>query len=1560
MEASAYSQESEDTQHDLVCGQGLQDEAVSHTPPQSSPQLPLLTPNYTGRSPPSADFLHLIRYLEESRINAETRRRQEEDARRMQEEEIRRQAEEQRRKEDECRRQEENNRFLSLIQLLAPTLPVTSVNQSPLNPSAPSFTPPVTTTPTVTSPTTKPVAPSPPTLQADASYQVFRQWRRRWNDFSTMVDLQKLPREKQLIQLRMSISLDVQKTLEHTLGIPPDTLWTVDQVLDALQSHYKSQRNEALRRRELLCCKQADGESFSHFYVRLKNLAEEVDLCSGDPLTCAEIQLKMVILMGLRDEELVQKLISMPAGASLQEVVTCCRSFEATRTAASAIHSSPSQVCQVSAYKQQKRRDKQPSSVHQPTSGQSEKTSSTTPPSPTSQDHHCKSCARRHAPGKCPATDSTCANCGRKGHWAKTDKCPARNTQCRYCKKQGHYDKCCKSKMKHTGQERPPTGNSNTCRRVDAICSDPKTPKPVCIQLVHGELSSQLRMLPDTGADITVIGTRHLDLLQIPRDSLRPLPATPTFTADGSEMSPALGYFTATLRLGKKSCSAQIQVHHGVQTPLLSFRHCKELAIISPEFPKPILQVQHVNRCTEAPLPTLTSPAAAKEYFLREFPDVLVSKADLQKAPLKSMAGQPMRIHLKEDAVPFAIHTPRQIPFAFQQQVKDELDSMVRQGIIQPAGDAPSEWCHPLVVVPKPKGVRITVDLTKLNNQVSRPTHPAPTPFAAVRSVSPSARYFTTADALHGYWQLELHEEDRHLTTFITPYGRFIHCRGPMGFSATGDAYCLRGDMALQGVEHCVKVVDDILLYDDDFPTHLQRVHQMLSRCRTHGITLNKDKFVVADSRVSFCGYNLSAEGISADEDRVIAIRDFPKPANLTDLRSFMGLVNQLSEFTPDIAAAAQPLRPLMSPKRTFTWTADHDEAFHRVKTALAQPPVLAHFTPTLPVILQTDASRLNGIGYALLQDHGQGQLRLVQCGSRFLTDAETRYATIELELLAAVWAMSKCRPYLIGLQNFTLMTDHRPLIPILNNYTLDAVENPRLQRLKEKTSPYLFTAVWRAGKQLCVPDALSRAPVCRPTPEDETMCTDATAHLRSIVTNTINSHQDSSPQDADRTLQEFRDAAKVDPSYTRLLECVTSGFPSHRYDLHNAVLPYWKLRDSLYADGELVLYGQRIVVPPALRRRTLSRLHDSHRGVDATKRRAQQTVFWPGIDADITSTVRACESCQVLQPSQQQEPLLNDDHPSRPFESVSADFFTVAGKSFLVIADRLSGWPVVVPCADTTASRTVRMFCKYFREVGVPLRLRTDGGPQFTSADFRDFTERWGVHHVITSPHYPQSNGHAEAAVKSVKYLILKTAPSGNIDTEDFDRGLLELRNTPTHTGQSPAQILYGRPLRSCVPAHPDSFSPEWQEKQEACDRRAAARADQVKTQYDKHARPLPSLSVGQSVRIQDPTSQRWDKVGVIMGCGRTRDYEVRLPSGRVWWRNRRFLRPVPSCVDPLPQVPVVPCSGEKITPSVHSSPVVPRRSQRLKEKQSARDHATSVRGEGGVDISNGRQTHI
>ena len=187
---------------------------------------------------------------------------------------------------------------------------------------------------------------------------------------------------------------------------------------------------------------------------------------------------------------------------------------------------------------------------------------------------------------------------------------------------------------------------------------------------------------------------------------------------------------------------------------------------------------------------------------------------------------------------------------------------------------------------------------------------------------------------------------------------------------------------------------------------------QVLLRCREHGITVNKRKFVFAVAETAFCGYNLSSAGIAADSAKLRAISEFPAPTNITELRSFLGLVNQLGDFTADIASHAEALHDLLRPRNTFCWTPTHEAAFNAVNAALSQPPTLGPFDPSLPTMLQTDATHLKGLGYALLQQHGD-TWRLVQCGSHFLTDTETRYAMVELEMLAALWAMKKFRVYI-------------------------------------------------------------------------------------------------------------------------------------------------------------------------------------------------------------------------------------------------------------------------------------------------------------------------------------------------------------------------------------------------------------------------------------------------------------------------------------------------------------------------------------------------------------------
>ena len=215
-------------------------------------------------------------------------------------------------------------------------------------------------------------------------------------------------------------------------------------------------------------------------------------------------------------------------------------------------------------------------------------------------------------------------------------------------------------------------------------------------------------------------------------------------------------------------------------------------------------------------------------------------------------------------------------------------------------------------------------------------------------------------------------------------------------------------------------------------PRHTVRKQASRSAQRSSGFCL---------SEADFCGYTVSPTGWTMHPSKTSAIREFPLPVNRTDLRSFLGLVNQFSEFTSHLAEVASPLRGLLKVSNEFRWEASHTNAFTAVKAALVAPPVLAYYQPGLDTRLETDVSRTKGLGFAFFQKHPAGW-RLVQCGSRFITDTKSRYAMIELECLAVVWAINKCQVYLAG-SRFELLVDHQPLVPIFNSYSLDQVEIP-------------------------------------------------------------------------------------------------------------------------------------------------------------------------------------------------------------------------------------------------------------------------------------------------------------------------------------------------------------------------------------------------------------------------------------------------------------------------------------------------------------------------------------
>jgi transposase InsO family protein len=1299
-------------------------------------------------------------------------------------------------------------------------------------------------------------ARGPDPLSDEVSLREFKGWRKLWENWARRKGFDKEDRPRQVDELFGSFTPKMFDIVVHVLKIPESTEKNTAEILDDIQKHLRAKRSVAIDRVAFFRREQRPQETIDEYVVAIETIAEDAELCPE----CRDQMIATRLIAGIQDDETRKKLLAMDPQPSLVDTLKTCRAQESA--AASNMVLRGAEVNAVKSSAQGQRRARSPSRYRRG-GGRSQ--------------------SRARGPG---AGEGGCDKCGFSKH--EGPQCPAKGQECYTCGKTGHFSHTCPGKDKEK-QEEPKVVNHVKIGKIKGHHSSPR----VLVTIADpdaGHVMGKVEAIPDTGAQATCAGPWILEQIGVPlRKAQRNGKGELQLTGPDNKPLKVIGTVPASFTVGGRETYDVIHICDKMSDFLLSFPSMKKLGIIPECFPEPM----PLAAAAEQQLPWLgnvrqvfAARDSAEQALMQEYRDVFA-----EEEVLEPMQGPKMHIQLKKGARPTALSTARSIPFAWREEVKTQLEQMVAQGIIAPlAGDEPSPWLHPLVVVAKPKGgVRICTDLQSLNRQVERTPNPSMSPQDAVSNLG-KAQFFTTMDARSGYWQVPLDEESQMLTAFITPFGRFKYLRAPMGFVNSGDEYNSRGDAALAGLENYRKVVDDILVFSETYEEHVQAVRKVLDRCRQHGITLHPKKFYFARPTVEYVGYQVSASGLEAGEDKVQGIREFPTPTNLTELRSFMGLVNQLGAFSAEVGIVADPLRPLMKPSNVYQWLPAHQQAFERTKAALLKPPVLAHFDAGLPTMLQTDASRKKGLGYALLQRHSD-RWKLVQCGSRFVTDTESRYAMVELELLAAVWAMKKCRLFLLGLKEFELVVDHKPLVPILDNYTLDMVENPRLQRLKEKTAPYVFTTTWRKGRDHAIPDALSRAPVSDPSEVDQVadqedgLCVQQVRAVRLREGAQI-AHIE------DRTIKEMTESARSDPDYAQLLALVDEGFPDRKEEVPLALRAFWNVREQLAADEGLVLCGSRIVVPAEKRREVLRLLHASHQGVERTRRRARQTVFWPGINADIASTVGACEACQRYIPSQAHEEMLFEDPPTRVFEDVSADLFEFEGRHYLVCADRLSGWPTVQFLNTSTTSKDVMAaFTTWFRDMGVPTRLRTDGGLQFTSRETAEFFQRWGVTHVVSSPHYPQSNGHAESAVKATKAIIKKIRPR-NQPCEEFARAMLELRNTPRADGRSPAQVVFGRTLRSFVPAHRRAYSQIWQEQSKAMDEKAAETSKKARMHYNQTSRPLKPLQMGDLVRIQNQDTKEWDRVGKIVEVRPFRKYMVKLPSGKVWTRNRRFLR--------------------------------------------------------------------
>ena len=696
--------------------------------------------------------------------------------------------------------------------------------------------------------------------------------------------------------------------------------------------------------------------------------------------------------------------------------------------------------------------------------------------------------------------------------------------------------------------------------------------------------------------------------------------------------------------------------------------------------------------------------------------------------------------------------------------------------------------------------------------------------------------------------------------------------RLPFGISCASEIFQRVMNDLLEGTG-AVVWQDDILIYGKMMQEHDRMLNEVMRRIEQSGLKLNKAKCKFRKSSLRYIGHMFGKDGVSPDDSKVQAIVNLKSPENIAELRSVLGMIKYLGRYVPNMATVIAPMNELLCKNTQFMWSSVQEEAFRNIKQLIFDSPVLAYYDVNKPTVVSSDASSF-GLGGVLMQQHGE-HLKPVAFCSRTLTDAERNYAQIEKECLAATWTCEKFRRYLQGLDSFKLITDHKPLVPLMNSRDLDRVP-VRCQRLLMRLMPFNFKAEHLPGKQMIIADTLSRQPV-----------TEAVSSTEDEITVHVSSVFQAKPM-SDCKIAEIQSETAQDDELQKAIELTLNGWPQHSRDVPSAAMEFYNVRHALSVSDGILLMGDRIVIPRRMRETVMSKIHEGHMGINKCRQRANMSVFWPEINSDIQRAIQSCQFCQVHRPLQKHEPLVVTPQPQRPWQKIAADLCESQKGKYLVLMDYFSKWIELIHMPDTTAARMIGKMKLVFASHGVPEEIVSDNGPPFDSNALKQFAKEYGIMLTTVSPYHPQANGQAESGVPIAQRILKQDDPL---------KALMIYRSTPVQsTGCTPSKLLMGRELRTTIPILPRTLTPKWP-NMERVSSHVKSSQQSYKQQYDRRhgVSTLRFLKVGDQVRLSG--AKEWSKpTKVIKQHDAPRSYIVESESGRMYRRNRRDLQALPS----------------------------------------------------------------
>ena len=1057
-------------------------------------------------------------------------------------------------------------------------------------------------------------------------------------------------------------------------------------------------------------------------------------------------------------------------------------------------------------------------------------------------------------------SSTSCYRCGRSNH--SPDQCRFKDATCHSCGKPGHIAPACRSKppqtpsnktfkpnpnrRKHTYQ-----GKAQSTKVMENIPNDEQEDDEIFIGRVNinnvnsrCDMSTAIWVTPkvnnipitmevDTGSAISIISMADYRKL-LPTVTLQPSKVKlQTYT--GERVSPA-GLLTVHVQYKEQSCTQKLYVVEGGGPPLFGRDW---LATVKLDWPS-ILAMR-------------TSSMDMRDTHLNS---LLKKHEKLFSDKVGELQGIKGKLTLKDNSSPVFLKA-RQVPYALRPKVEMELERLEREHIITPV--ATSQWATPIVPVPKKNGgVRICGDFkVTVNANLKIDHYPLPK-IEDVFATLAGGQRFSKLDLTQAYLHMVMEDESSKLLTLNTHKGLFQMHRLAFGVASAPAIWQRTMEQILQGIPGVQCILDDMIVTGRDDREHLHNLERVLNVLDDRGLKLNKSKCEFFKKRVVFCGHEIDAEGLHKTQDKVNAVNNAPQPTNVSQMRSFLGLINYYHRFLPNLATILHPLNRLLEKNKPWVWTADCENAFNKAKTLITSKEVLTHYNPDLQVKLACDASPY-GLGAVMSHVMQDGSERPIAYASRTLSSAERNYSQIDKEALALIWGVKKFHNYLYG-RKFTLVTDHQPLTSIFNPAkSIPATSASRLVRYAIFLGSHDYDIEYKNTAKHCNADGLSRLPL--PEVTHEYSDPDNLLYVSQLEILPVTSSQVARETAYDLTVAQAR-------------EYTMKGWP-HTHD--SVLAPFHTRRNELSVHEGCLMWGLRVVIPSKLRKKVLDELHSGHLGVVKMKTLARGYAWWPGIDHDIEQIAKGCSGCQRVQRNPTSAPLHTWEWPTTPWQRIHIDYAgPFLGQMYLVVVDAHSKWPEVVCTKSSNTTQTIDILRDIFSRNGVPEQLVSDNGPQFTSEEFQIFLKSNGIKHIRSAPYHPATNGLAERFVQTFKQALKSMAGEKGSTSAKLANFLLAYRSAPhSTTGQSPAMLFMKRQLRSRL----DILKPDI--------RRRVSDKQTDQTAAHRSASTTRELQVGQTVSVRDYRGREKWILGVVHSRNGPLSYEVRVGPDMIWRRH-------------------------------------------------------------------------